>query len=121
MLLLLLQGFSPLVHAHVHVQLAEDVSEVHIHMYQLDIDTAPIVVSPDIIGCGGVQNNLHADIEQPNVLDMEQAWQSLNIACLQTPSIDKYIAFSPHSGVLKSALIDPIAAPRAPPFFKTSL
>ncbi len=74
MLLLLLQGFSPLAHA--HVQSVEDVSGVHIHLYQLnvDTDTVPTITSEDVVGHSGMQDNLHASIELPNLLDMEHGW-----------------------------------------------
>ncbi|NOQ15977.1 MAG: hypothetical protein GQ581_02865 [Methyloprofundus sp.] len=118
MLLLLLQGFSPLVHA--HVQSVDDVSGVHMHLYQLnaDADTVSAITSADIVGHSGMQDNLHSSIELPNLLDMEHGWPCFvmsKIACLQISIVDKYVTFSPHIDTIKPALIVSISAPRAPP------
>mgnify|MGYP000630252796 CR=1 FL=1 len=118
MLLLLLQGFSPLVHA--HAQSVEDASGVHIHLYQLnvDADTAPTIISADIVGHSGMQDNLHSSIALPNLLDMEHGWSCFimaKIACLHASIIDKYVIFFPHIDAIKPALTVSISAPRAPP------
>ena len=117
LLLLVLQGFAPLVHAHVHM--SDSGEGMHIHgIVSAASDRAQLSAS-DNFGCSDTAIGMHSAIQKKKTLSADVNVETVcsdYIDLIRGPAfIAKIIGFSPPETSLKSSLLLPASAPRAPP------
>lgn len=118
LLLLLLQGFTPLVHA--HVQSVESGSGLHLHEFDSYIEkqTYTSVSSLAFIDKSGAVIDMSAAIKQQTSLidNLDSSCFYFCVAVfLQQAFLEKSLDFSPYQAVFTSAIRYSVSAPRAPP------
>ena len=118
LLLLVLQGFTPLVHAHVHIIGSEE--GIHIHGITSATSDEHQLSALDSFSCSDTAIGMHSAIQKKKPL-----YADLNADTAYSGYIDfirvpvfiiKTIGFSPPDISLKSSLLLSAFAPRAPPF-----
>ena len=119
LLLLVLQGFAPLLHAHVHVMGEDD--GVHIHgIATVSAHHEHELASLDKVVCSNTAFGLHSAIQKKNLLDIDSAEPADFISTAATLQfavlIEKQSGLSRPGIVLPRSLFVFNSAPRAPPF-----
>ena len=117
-LLLVLQGFAPLVHAHVHIIGSED--GVHIHGITTATTHEHELSALDKFSCSNTAIGMHSAIQKKKSLNADL---NANTCYLSYTGfvwfpvfIEKTVGFSPPYIALKSSLLLSASAARAPPF-----
>jgi len=117
LLLLVLQGFAPLVHAHVHTIGSGE--GIHIHGIVSAGSDGHQLSALDNFSCSDTAIGMHSAIQKKKALSADM---NIETACpdyinlIWAPAfIIKIIGFSPPEISLKSSLLFPASAPRAPP------
>lgn len=114
--LLLLQGFTPLVHA--HVQTVDGGYGLHIHEFSAYTDKESYLSSLEFFADSGAVIDMNSAIKERNLLSAD-----LDAACvyacvlvfLQQFIVQQLLGFSPPLDALKSSIKYSVFAPRAPP------
>ena len=113
LLLLVLQGFAPLVHAHVHIVDSGD--GVHIHGVTSVTSHEHQLSALDKFSCSSAAIGMHSAIQKKNSLNADICYAN-HTDFVQFPQIiKKTVGFSPPRISLKSSLLLSASAPRAPP------
>ena len=116
-LLLVLQGFAPLVHAHVHIVDSED--GVHIHGVISATSHEHQLTALDKFSCSNTAIGMHSAIQKKKSLDADlnaDTCYAIYTDFVQfTEFIEKTVGFSPPGSDLKSLLLLSDFSPRAPP------
>ena len=117
LLLLVLQGFAPLVHAHVHIIDSED--GVHIHGITTAVSHEHQLSALDKFSCSSAAIGLHSAIQKKKSLNADLNAETCYLSYtgfVRFPVyIEKTVGFSPPVIALKSSLLLSASAPRAPP------
>ena len=118
LLLLVLQGFAPLVHAHVHIVDSDD--GVHIHGVTSVASHEHQLSALDKFSCSSAAIGMHSAIQKKNSLNADDlnadSCDTNHTGFVQFPQlIKKTVGFSPPNISLKSSLLLSASAPRAPP------
>ena len=116
-LLLVLQGFAPLVHAHVHVINSDD--GVHIHGITTASSHEHQFSALENISCSNTAIGMHPAITKKKALsaDLDSAACYFGSFDLNQFSVllENTVGFSPPDLILSSALSLSDSAPRGPP------
>ena len=117
LLLLVLQGFAPLVHAHVHIIGSED--GVHIHGITTVTSHEHELSALDKFSCSNTAIGMYSAIQKKKSLNADLNTDTCYLSYtgfVRIPVfIEKNVGFSPSDIALKSSLLLSTSAPRAPP------
>ncbi len=116
LLLLLLQGFTPLVHAHVQADNAG--YGVHLHDLSRYTNKAAHVSALELFADSGAVIEMNSAIKANRLIvaDVDFAiLQCCALFFLQQSFVSKQIVLSPYYQTLKSSIKFSVSAPRAPP------
>ena len=114
LLLLVLQGFAPLVHAHVHMVDSEH--GVHIHGITSVTSHEFQLSALDNFSCVNTAIGMHSAIQKKKHLNADTCYVSYTDFVQFPVFIEKSVVFFPPGIDLKSALFLSDSTPRAPPF-----
>lgn len=117
LLLLVLQGFAPLVHAHVHIVGGEE--GVHIHGITTVTSHALQFSSLDNYACSNAAIGMHSAIQKKKSLDVALDTDTYIVSYAELSHslaiLEKYIGFPSTGLALKQPAFLSGSAPRAPP------
>lgn len=117
LLLLVLQGFAPLVHAHVHM--SDSGEGIHIHGIVSVASDGAQLSALDNFSCSDTAIGMHSAIQKKKTLPTDVNVETVcpdYIGLIRASAfIAKVIGFSPPGISLKPSLLLPASAPRAPP------
>ena len=116
LLLLLLQGFMPLVHA--HVQAVDCEYGLHLHEFSTYTDQASYASSLELAADLGAVIDMNSAIKEQKLLaaDVDDAcFYSCIIVFIQRSVVSRLVGFSPPVDILKFPIKYSSSAPRAPP------
>ena len=122
LLLFVLQGFAPLLHAHAHLVESEDGVHIHgvttviAHAHEHEHESSGL----DKMACAQTTFGLHSAIQKKSALETDESL----FAFISTADffqlaviINQKIGFSPPPTDIKPSLFTLNSAPRAPPVF----
>ena len=112
-LLLVLQGFAPLVHAHVHIINSDD--GIHIHGITTATSHEHQLSALDEFSCSSAAIGVHSAIQKKKSLNADACYASYTDFVQFPEFIEKTVGFSPPDSDLKSSILLSDFAPRAPP------
>lgn len=117
LLLLMLQGFAPFVHAHVHIVGSDD--GIHIHGITSGSSHEHQLSALDEFSCSNTAIGMQSAIAKKKSLSADLSADACYVGYtdfVQFPVfITKYVGFSPPCIDLKPSLLLSESAPRAPP------
>lgn len=117
LLLLVLQGFAPLVHAHVHTVGGEE--GIHVHGITTVASHEHQLSTLDNFSCSNAAVGVQSAISKKKALqtapDADTCFVSYADFVQPPVLIAKYIGFSPSGFALQYSLLLSDSAPRAPP------
>ncbi|NOQ63022.1 MAG: hypothetical protein GQ582_00740 [Methyloprofundus sp.] len=117
LLLFILQGFAPLLHAHAHTIGSEEGIHIHgvttviAHTHEHELSEL------DNVACAQTTFSLHSAIQKKETGESMPAFISTADSFQLAAIINQKIGFSPPPTDLKSLLFTLNSAPRAPPVF----